>query len=347
VLPRAVSAYVYVWHLLVLPLVLVGWLCAALGSGARWVVRRVGGGAALKGALEPAPSGDGMSRRGFLQAAAGATPALFAVGATGVGMAQMEGFRIRELEVRLPGLPEALEGATIAHVSDVHVGRFTRGAVLERIVEETNRLEADLVLFTGDLINYSMADLPPGLELLKALRARSGVFAVEGNHDLFVDPAGFRRETSRVVPLLVNEAAAVRVRGCELDLLGMGWASDGMRGAGGTHGGGRMGMEAAVGRLMEQRRAGAYPILMAHHPHAFDHAGDVPLTLAGHTHGGQLMLSEGLGCGPVMFRYWSGLYRSGGRALVVSNGVGNWFPVRTAAPAEIARLTLRRAVRQG
>ena len=68
----------------------------------------------------------------------------------------------------------------------------------------------------------------------------------------------------------------------------------------------------------------------------------IPLTLSGHTHGGQLMLNERLGAGPVMFRYWSGLYRKGASRLVVSNGVGNWFPLRTQAPAEIIHLTLRR-----
>jgi len=73
------------------------------------------------------------------------------------------------------------------------------------------------------------------------------------------------------------------------------------------------------------RQPGAFPILLAHHPHAFDTAAaaGIPLTLAGHTHGGQLMLNERLGAGPVMFRYWSGLYRKpDGNALFVSNGVG-------------------------
>ena len=81
---------------------------------------------------------------------------------------------------------------------------------------------------------------------------------------------------------------------------------------------------------------------------AFDAAAasGVPLTVSGHTHGGQLMLTDDFGFGPLMYRYWSGLYRKpeeNGAALVVSNGVGNWFPVRTRAPAEIIALTLRQA----
>jgi len=60
-----------------------------------------------------------------------------------------------------------------------------------------------------------------------------------------------------------------------------------------------------------------------------------------YTHGGQLMLNEKLGAGPALFRYWTGLYRQASSSLVVSNGVGNWFPLRIGAPAEIVHLTLR------
>ncbi len=97
-------------------------------------------------------------------------------------------------------------------------------------------------------------------------------------------------------------------------------------------------------QMLPGRDPDAFTILLAHHPHAFDPAAaaGIPLTLTGHTHGGQLMLTKDIGAGPAMFRYWSGLYRKGKRALVVSNGVGNWFPLRINAPAEIAHLTLRR-----
>ena len=70
----------------------------------------------------------------------------------------------------------------------------------------------------------------------------------------------------------------------------------------------------------------------------------IPLTVSGHTHGGQLMLSDSVGFGPLLFRYWSGLYRMpgcGGASLVVSNGVGNWFRLRVGAPAEIIHLALQ------
>ncbi len=91
------------------------------------------------------------------------------------------------------------------------------------------------------------------------------------------------------------------------------------------------------------RRPDAFTIVLAHHPHAFDRAAaaGVPLTLAGHTHGGQFMLTRDIGAGSILFKYCSGLYRQGPSALVVSNGVENWFPLRINAPAEILHLTLR------
>jgi predicted MPP superfamily phosphohydrolase len=103
-------------------------------------------------------------------------------------------------------------------------------------------------------------------------------------------------------------------------------------------------MAASVAKAAALREAGAFPIFLAHHPHLFDGAAaaGLPLVLAGHTHGGQLMLSDNVGVGPLRFRYWSGTYRRGDARLFVNNGVGNWFPLRVNAPAEIVKLTLRR-----
>jgi hypothetical protein len=283
-----------------------------------------------------------LSRHEFLGAAAALAPAVITLGATTASVPQLTHFRVRRIELPLANLPPALDGLTIAHVTDIHVGRFTHGRVLEDIVRTTNDLRADLVLMTGDLINFSLSDLPAALDVAKNLRAAHGVFMCEGNHDLIEDGAEFERRTKDAgVPLLINESASVNVRGSAVQLLGLRW--------GGTprapHG--DLGIAASARELLAQRNASAFPILLAHHPHAFDFAGDIPLTLAGHTHGGQIMFSETTGFGPWMFRYWSGVYENAGRKLVVSNGAGNWFPLRTFAPAEVVHLTLRRAANAG
>jgi uncharacterized protein len=323
ILPRPLLSLIFIWHLTIL----IPWLIVAASSD---LVRLVGRLLVRRRDTEPVAGESGLSRREFLVAASTLAPAIVAGGASLAAEYQLGQFRIRRLEVSLPKLPAALDGMTIAHVSDVHVGRFTRDRVLERIVEATNSLSADLVLMTGDLINMSLRDLPAGIELLRAFHAAHGVFLCEGNHDLFDSASGFRRGIERSgLPLLRGDSATVSIRGTAVELLGASWTQVDSA------------LAETIRELQGRRRAGAFPILLAHHPHAFDYADDVPLTLAGHTHGGQLMLTERTGFGSWMFRYWSGLYRKGERAVVVSNGVGNWFPVRINAPAEIIHLTLR------
>ena len=330
-LPTPMLACIYLWHFLfILPMMLV-WLPRLL---ARWGRRK-------RAPVEmPALR---MSRRNFLRIAGSTAPAVFTLGVTGISLAQLQHFRIRKMDAPIPDLPPSLDGLTIAHVTDLHVGQFTHGAILDEIVETTNALRADLVVGTGDLINFDLKDLPAGLSVMSRLRAEHGVFICEGNHDLFENADEFRRRTRAAgIRLLVNENAVVPIRGTPVQLLGLPWGS----GTGHPHAKENHG-DAAIAnsmrRLLQQRQPDAFPIVLAHHPHAFDFAADIPLTFTGHTHGGQLMVTGELGCGPMIYRYWSGLYRSAARTLIVSNGVGNWFPLRTAAAAEIIHLTLRRA----
>ena len=88
-------------------------------------------------------------------------------------------------------------------------------------------------------------------------------------------------------------------------------------------------------------------IALAHHPHTWDCLADavIPLTLSGHTHGGQIMLTPAgdpreIGVGQILFRYNRGFYRRNGTTLFVNSGVGNWFPLRFNAPAEIVQIQL-------
>jgi predicted MPP superfamily phosphohydrolase len=333
-IPKFAVSAIFIWHFIGLGLLaIIGVVLIPILLGQKIFSYRT------PAKIETAAESSAWSRRDFLRFTGALLPPVFTFGLTGIAMAQLNNVRVRRFVLPIVDLPKELDGMTIAQVSDMHVGRFTKGEVLQKTVWLVNEMRADLLLLTGDLINDALADLDTGLELTRQMEARFGVAIIEGNHDLIENPREFEsRVRASGIPFLLDESMTVDVRGVPVQLLGLRWTR--------VSGEGRdAAISAEVRKLLEQRTTDAFPILLAHHPHAFDAAAEaqLPLTLSGHTHGGQLMLNEQLGFGPAMFRYWSGLYTRGQSKLIVSNGVGNWFPLRVNAPAEIVHLTLRRA----
>jgi predicted MPP superfamily phosphohydrolase len=337
--PKAVFVFIVLWHYLALALVVAVLGGLGIARPARWLVHGV---ASARGCLPSSPSAApareaSVSRREFIGTCAVLAPPLFNVGLTGIALAQLNEFRVRRFTLPIPTLPRVLDGLTIAHVSDVHVGRLTSGRVLREMVNMTNALRPDLILLTGDLINYELSDLSDAIALIKSMEARYGQWMIEGNHDLFDNAGEFERRVKAAgIPLLLNEAPVANVRGHPVQFLGLSWM-DG-------HGPQRDRLTALQLRdLLRLRQPDTFPILLAHHPHTFDAAvaAGLPLTFAGHTHGGQMMLDRRHGGGPTLFRYWSGLYERQKSQMIVSNGVGNVFPIRINAPAEIVHVTLR------
>ena len=329
-------ATVFIWHMIFLPLLLL--LAIALSpilamAALIRIARR------LRNSNPASVDANvALSRRQFLGVALAAAPPLFNLSFATIAMRQLDQFRVRRFVLPIVGLPSDLHGLTITQISDMHVGRFTSGRVLREVVRIVNELRTDLVLLTGDLINDAIADLDHGLDLVRSMQASHGVYLIEGNHDLIENGPEFeRRMKDSGIPFLLDESVVITVRGTALQLLGLSWTR--------ARENRDVAIAAAVRQLLNQRQPESFPILLAHHPHAFDAAAaaSVPLTLAGHTHGGQLMLNEQYGFGPALFRYWSGLYTKGASKLIVSNGVGNWFPLRVRAPAELLHLTLLRA----
>src|SRR5205085_11850999 len=188
-------AIVFIWHLIVLPLFLLVAIAllpiltvTALARAAR---RR----------HQPSPAmgekSGGLSRRQFLGVALATAPPLLNLSLAAIAMRQLEQFRVRRFVLPIADLPRELDGLTIAQVSDMHVGRFTSGRVLREMVRVVNDLRSDLVLLTGDLINDALADLDHGLELVRSMEARSGVYLIEGNHDLIENAAEFERRVKQ------------------------------------------------------------------------------------------------------------------------------------------------------
>jgi predicted MPP superfamily phosphohydrolase len=356
--PRELLLTTYVWHIVVLPITVVLTILLLLGervvrvvapkqrtnsSGAALGISRsptTSASPALAAEKPPAVLGPALSRRQLLSGAALGAP-VFLQGA-GVAKASLElnEFRVRDITIKLPDLPRALEGFTIAHVSDTHVGRFTNGRKLDKIADAVNEMKADLVAVTGDLIDYNLADLPAAARMLGRFESRLGTFICEGNHDLFQGREGFEQGLRDAgLRLLQNHVADIPVGDQTVQLAGIIWAQR------------RNAMfEEQVERVATLVKPGAFPIMLAHHPHAFDAAAAAGfrLTLAGHTHGGQVNIVEGWGPASASYKYLTGLYTQAGlnglpTACVVSNGAGNWFPLRLAAPAEIIRVVLARA----
>lgn len=335
-LPKFAVTALVIWHTIVLPILLILCIVTLPFVGIYWLIRWISKRPEQRLAENTSDS-EKWSRRRFLGFAAGAVPPILTVSLTSIALQQLGTFRVRRIVLPIANLPPDLHGVTIAQVSDMHVGRFTSGRILRQVVETTNALQADLVLLTGDLINDALSYLDEGLELTRAMEARFGVYLIEGNHDLIENGPEFERRVKQSgIPFLLDESTVVNVRGTPVQLFGLSWT----RGYENRD----QRIAASVQRLLAQPQPDAFPILLAHHPHAFDAAAaaSIPLILSGHTHGGQLMLTDQFGFGPVLFRYWSGLYIRGVSNLIVSNGVGNWFPLRVNAPAEIIHLTLMR-----
>lgn len=306
----------------------------------------------------PATPSIALTRRQALGLAAAALPPFATIGLTAAALAQRGRFRVRRVELPVPGLPADLDGLTIAHLTDVHAGHFVPPDAVARLADVVNAMATDLVAFTGDLIDRGLLDrLPLGLTLVDRLDRRDRLAMIEGNHDVFEDAAKFEQVMRDLrLPLLLDEQATFVIPGrrTPVQLLGLAWgelkSEADVRAAGDPDRMLRVHSEAATAAAVRTvaalRQPGAFPILLAHHPHAADPAAaaGLPLVLAGHTHGGQVMLNDDIGAGPLRFRYWNGVHRLAGTTLTICNGIGSWFPLRVNAPAEVVHLTLRHAV---
>lgn len=359
--PIPLLSAAYIWHLVLAPITMVSvgiFLSARLGShGLRWIAARMqrpSPAPAAPAADQAAPAAESLpeppspidemilgrelSRRQTLGLAFASAPLVLTGASTLRGVTQLDSFRVRTIEVPIPSLPAELDGFRIANISDVHVGKFSHGGFLRSLADGANNLRPDLTVLTGDLIDHSIRDLPEAIDFVKRLDARRGVILCEGNHDLFQGRKAFGDGVRQAgLDLLVNEARSVEHNGRRINVVGLQWGRDGA---------GRAALlqdnVAEAARLTDPE---AVNVLLAHHPHAFDHAKSAgfDLVMSGHTHGGQLMLAEDVGPGPMMYKYWSGLYLDCNSALTVSNGAGNWFPLRLNAPAEILVTVLRRS----
>ncbi|HPD29175.1 MAG TPA: metallophosphoesterase [Phycisphaerae bacterium] len=333
--PFVLIALIMVWHLLMVLLVTVWAPLAGFWAMFRRVRARVAGSHSFEKPVDP-------SRRQLLLGAVGVAPVIVAGGSLGLAVWQGGRFKVRRVSLRMPRLPDRLRGLTITHISDLHVGRLFRPEHLPRLIDAVNQLKSDLIAVTGDLVDHSVDFMPLTCDALAQMESRCGRFIVVGNHDLIDSPEKAVQELHRREPfLLLDRMLPLLIDGETIQIAGLFWSRyDEPRGEDPGHTG-------RVTRTLAGADSDRFTIALAHHPHAFDPLADrgVDLTLAGHTHGGQLMLTPPgshtpIGGGSLLFRYIWGEYRRGDCVLEVSAGVGNWFPVRINAPAEITHIRL-------
>ena len=234
---------------------------------------------------------------------------------------------IREVEITIPDLPSPLDGLTILHLTDLHMGPTYPRAYFEAVADEAARLGADLVLCSGDIVEHQKV-IPWVVPILGRIPKGLGRFAILGNHDFHHHPGAIR--------------SAVEAAGFE-DVDGR-WRvveADGARIAiGGT--------SAPWGEPIDQKSAPAADlrIVLSHTPDRFPRlaaAGTIDLVLAGHNHGGQVRLPV---VGPVLMpsvysrRFDRGFFRIGRSLMFVGQGIGAKHPVRYNCPPELTRLRL-------
>ncbi len=260
-------------------------------------------------------------------------------------------FVTKTVVVESADLPQAFDGYRIVHFSDMHIGSWrSEPEMVDSIVALINRQKADMVLFTGDLVNSTSSELDGFGPVLATVKGRDGVFSVLGNHD-YCDYHHWPTEQQRLADveavksfqraigwrLLNNENVTIR-RGLDsIVLIGVeNWGEPPFP----RHG--------DIGIASEGVDSVAYKILMTHNPRHWlssvkdNGSNDIDLTLSGHTHAMQLRIA---GYSPAAMRYpqWGGLYRVGKKAIHVNPGVGQIVPFRFGAWPEVSVITLKRA----
>jgi hypothetical protein len=278
-----------------------------------------------------------LSRRAMMQASVSILPLSAASAGVGGLISAPNEVRVPRIEMRFRDLHPDLEGLKILHLSDLHLGVSKRVEHLEGVLARVEALAPDLVVVTGDLAD-NLDELRAALEVLHRRRPRLGVFASLGNHEYLHDIRRTRPIYEQSpVPLLVDRGTTLEVGRAKLYIAG----ADDPVVMGGRQVAERL--DRSVERCSERAPADAFRLLLCHRPEGFAPAArrGFHLTLAGHTHGGQVGLfgrSAFQALWPDLYLW--GTYARGGSRLYTTSGFGHWFPFRLGCPTEAPLIVL-------
>lgn len=243
-------------------------------------------------------------------------------------------FEVIEQKIKLKNLPESFKGFKIVQISDIHTGSLQNHHQLQKAIEIINSQKADIVCFTGDLVNSRTDEVFPYMEDLKQIQAKHGVLSILGNHD-YGDYEKWPSESEKDKNfqemldvhsqlgwrLLMNEHIVIQKQDSELVFLGVeNWGAN-------LH----FPKYGKLAEAVQNVNPESSMILLSHDPSHFDNEitidfKSIDLTLSGHTHGFQfgIEIPGYIKWSPSQYIYkqWAGLYNKGSQQLYVNRGLG-------------------------
>lgn len=297
-------------------------------------------------ATGPQPAPAGATRRQFLEGAATtAVAAPFVAGAYGLLYGRLN-LQTEHRPIYLRNLPKAFEGFRIAQLSDIHIGPFMSEDEIRKYVRIANAVKPEMIVLTGDFLTFDPSPKQAVVTALSGLRAPYGVFGCLGNHDSWARSEDSLTELFGLagIRILRQDHVLVPNAGERFNLIGIDYANSRHMSVGGGH------MDALrLEGLEDLMEKDAVNILLSHNPDTFDRAAElgIDLSLAGHTHGGQLALefiSPEIAPSRIVTPYVAGWFQKPGGQLYVNRGIGTIAaPMRVGAPPELTVFELVRA----
>lgn len=275
-------------------------------------------------------------------------PALGVMGWFAFGF--IEGWKRLELKhitFTSPDLPPYFDGYRLVQITDFHLGSFPPGNdFVQKVVDATNNEEPDMILFTGDLVNNQASEVEPYLDTLGQLHASDGIYSIWGNHDYCEygnnHSIGALKRNRRML-YGYQESLGWHQLMNEHHVVSHGMASIAVIGVE-NPGQPPFTNRSNLKKAMKGLNPDMFKILLSHDPHHWRRevvGKKIQLTLAGHTHAGQLKIGKWTPA-RMAFKEWGGAYRVGEQMLYVSSGIGGSFPFRLGAWPELTVITLKR-----
>jgi len=279
-----------------------------------------------------------QNRRFFLKTTAAAIPIVtLATGASGV-INSLGKIKVYKKVITIANLPPELNGFKILHISDIHLSHFVTLDDLEDLLQRAQQYKPHLVAVSGDIAD-DLKLLAPALKLTEQLEPPFGVYASLGNHEYYRGIKRVKKEFEHSsIPLLINQGMKINVEKTSIFIGGL----DDPRTLGAEH---KKFFKRSLETTLKEKNNDDFTVLMSHRPNVFDIAykHNIPLTLAGHTHGGQIGWGHRSLLEPMLpDSYLWGHYQKGASHLYTSSGVGQWFPFRLGCPQEAPIIEIRK-----